>query len=40
MPDKNKLYIIKVLLLLLYYKDFTYYIRVSKEEDKNNKIIT
>ena len=40
MPDRNKLYIIKALLLSLYYEDFIYYIRISEEEDKNNKIVT
>ena len=39
MLDKNKLYIIKTLLLLLYHEDFIYHIKVSEEKDKNSKIV-
>jgi hypothetical protein len=38
--NKNKPYIIEALLLSLYYKDFIYYIRISEEKDKDNKVIT
>ena len=33
MLNKNKLYIIKTLLLLLYYKNFIYHIKVSEKKD-------
>ena len=39
MLNKNKLYIIEALLLLLYYKDFIYHKKISEEENKNGKII-
>ena len=39
-PDKNKPYIIKALLLSLYYEGFIYHTRVSEEEDESNKVVT
>ena len=38
--DRNKLYIIKVLLLLLHDQGFIYHTRVSEELDEEDQVIT